>query len=367
MTGWPGRSLGHQASGVGSLRVDSLEVQIYSPHPLHGIPWHHLKIYQFTHPKVRVNFNVILHVNTVYIFYFRFQDTVTEQHGKYIIREELYELYTKSTSQPCSHVMFGSMLYKFFPTVTSSLVRIHKTPLRKKVYKGLFWKPSSESAASSQSLEDITHNLPRSSMIINKNDTLISFTVASHITTNGNIVQKLVTIYSDKTWILSIRGLPIDLSKLGICNTYCELSDLLTIVGKIQLCRGVQVRGNQVIPHSSVKEMISVVGDENSNAAHVRCHACTQVVAFSKKSGSDYTCSPCQRSLWSLDDLNNKEEVEDEDKVSLSIGDDKDMSVILEQVFPNAPAEMKDFLESQRSALKCSDSRGRRWSKQVIR
>ena len=261
--------------------------------------------------------------------------------------------------------MFGSVVRNFFPSIRISTVFDYTEKKHKSVYKGVSRNTLSPSEAIS--FADIRQKLPNNAMILHQDNMRIQFLLPSQTVCNGSIVMKEVEIRANEsTWSLTIRGKTIDLESIGISNIYNNtaqcLANILDIILKIKLCLGILVNSTrQVIPPSFKKEFVSVYGNENTGAPHLRSKACSQILAWTTRSEA---CIPCQKSISRVEKVNAEYW---ESALRLAEYDDKDMNDVFEEVFKGASSEMKEFLRCQHDMLQCSSGRERRWPKPVIR
>ena len=113
-------------------------------------------------------------------------------------------------------------------------------------------------------------------------------------------------------------------------------------------------------------EFTCIQYNENSGCQKVRSIDCEQILKWGADSKICRTCqykiSNCIKRERSLTE--NTENLIDSQE--LSTEDHRDLSLILNKIFPEAPSEMKTLLKAQHEALKSKSPNARRWSKDVI-
>ena len=311
----------------------------------------------------------------------------------------------------CDHIK------KLFPG--TKVANEYRKELGKKVtvYRGIYWKCMK--SPTNIDWTDIYTLLPRSSLLLsNTLSDEIRFALPSNVVTNGSIVMKEIMLEKKSTtWMLQVRGRVIGLEELGICHNFSltkeKIEDIINAVNAIEICTGLPTDSStNVQSGTSMKEMLSTVGNETSMKSVIRSSKCEQILTFTsqiktckkcrdlKAIKNDVKAKPIQENVQvginaksaveggtkakhveenacRVDNSNLEAEKEnivnkaDEKEVAHSSmfvheEDHSDLSKILESVFPNAPHKMKILLASQRAALLAKHPTSRRWSKEVI-
>ena len=233
----------------------------------------------------------------------------------HVIIEDLYDDYMTSCTDatPCTKMMFGIIVRKFYPNITISTARNRVRKITQSVYKGLS-RRTDNLERPILNLEYAMYYLPDNAMVTTRVDGHLIFSIPSNVVCNGNIVLKKIHVNLDhNVWSLHVRGKDINLQLLGVSNafdgTITGLHDSIDVVSKITICRGVPIsRKIKVIPASFRKEFVSDVGEENdvdeedTSTAHARAAACSQIINWSNQT---LVCTPCQRARLRLEVANN--------------------------------------------------------------
>ena len=255
-------------------------------------------------PACHVAYHVIFCFSTC-----RLQRWVQDDTNGHVIIEDLYHDYITSCTDatPCTKVMLGTIVRKFYPSIAISTVKDRVTKKTNSVYKGLS-RRTDNLERQILNLEYAMYYLPDNAMVTTRVDGHLIFSIPSNVVCNGNIVLKKIHVNLDHNeWSLRVRDKDINLQHMGVSNafdgTIPGLHDSIDVVSKITICRGVPLgSGNKVIPASSSKEFVYDVGEENTSTAHVRVAACSQVINWSNKT---LVCTPCQKAKSRLDLVNN--------------------------------------------------------------
>lgn len=277
---------------------------------------------------------------------------------------------------PVPITTLGKILVKLFPQLETAIKRCKETSKHQRVYKGIKLQKQSNIPAEIFS----TLSVPEGSFLLSRDPNVIKLGILSSIISNGNRLIIELEISPDM-FKFKIRGKNIKHELLGLDNKFIpndnKLKQLINLATKITICRGV-VKHMDLTPKNCFREMISLIGDENSGVEHFRwAKTCNEVVRWT---ATGTVCTRCQVQAKKIcttshpttvtADKHKEHPVQDlpqtTNAVCLDADTSEDMEDILKSVFPNAPLNMKTLLESQIAALSINDRRGIRWDKQVI-
>jgi hypothetical protein len=190
--------------------------------------------------------------------------------------------------------------------------------------------------------------------------------MATDIISNGNKVLKEIKLdFQNYKWSLKVRGKGINLEKLGISGHFdgtkeC-LDHILHMTNKLNICVGLPVGNKQQIPIHITTESITMEGDENSHEFRMRSKSCKEILSWFSTGKS---CRPCTKHLNSF----KNDKSTDDQVINLDNCGDSDLQIIFEQIFPDAPANMTDFLLTQHKILSAPLKHEKRvWEKSVIK
>lgn len=336
--------------------------------------------------------------------FFRLLLNITETPSGFISSDELcnklHHLQNNGKNS-LNVVVVGKIIKKLFTSANVTLKRSKTSGKHVRVYTGLSWKISTDTAIQWNQLPDL---IPRTSCCLQVAPDVFSFGIPDKLICNGNIIVKQVTLTKDTlTWKLKIRGKYIDLDKHGIDKhfqlTSESIDNILMVIDKLQLCIGSGCTDNEFLNNgvSFLQEWISVEGDENSSRLRVRSVQCSQILGW-YTTGFSETCRKCQiacckyrakrqkqeqsncvldANVLSINDINKYGDSDsgvlaaspstDSDHIDLSEEDNADLMSVMEKVLPNATEEMKVLLKAQHDALSAKTKQSHRWDKQVIR
>jgi hypothetical protein len=143
------------------------------------------------------------------------------------------------------------------------------------------------------------------------------------------------------------------------------MNKVLSIVDKLQICTGIPISDLSYLDwdmdnNTCFQEYVSNIADENSGSKVVRYKKCNQILGW-------FSCvSYCRACQIKIRRNRKQENTKEEENVIPNEEDQEDMSKILNRVFPNATADMKCLLESQRKILNCKDMKGMKWDKRIL-
>ena len=283
----------------------------------------------------------------------------------------------------------GRIIQKLFPSSVSKQERSKDDWSKKiRVFHGISFKGQTESV----NFEDISQ-LCANSFLIEKTSDHITMGLFTGYVMNGNrVVAEIVFRNETKTWAVSVYGKEVNLTRLGISNTFkldkSSIEQVIDTVKKFNYCLGVE-KVHESREKSFLKLLCSKSGDENSGKYIFKSIKCLGVKSFRSResTASCEECAKCDEDPKKevLCDNSAKkirieadEQCEDkltstlscdenlEQSVVLNESDHNDFSEILDRIFPNCTEPMKVFFTAQRDALKAKP-KGRRWNKDVIR
>ena len=143
------------------------------------------------------------------------------------------------------------------------------------------------------------------------------------------------------------------------------MNKVLSIVDKLQICTGIPISDLSYLDwdmdnNTCFQEYVSNIADENSGSKVVRYKKCNQILGW-------FSCvSYCRACQIKIRRNRKQENTKEEENVIPNEEDQEDMSKILNRVFPNATADMKCLLESQRKVFNCKDRKGMKWDKRIL-
>lgn len=306
---------------------------------------------------------------TYFLCFYSLYNTIEIDPDARVSTDNLLNLYQNAckahNSTPINNVHFGRLIKKMFPTV--HIVHTNDTKNRNSVhiYSGI-GIVNEVMTGEIMTLTELRSIVPSYAAIISSTENELVIGVWSDIITNGNAVVKYLT-FTTNTCTLKVRTNEIDLYCIGLTPKYnstkCSFLAILYIVSKIQVCFGKELPPElNNVSKCVIKEYVTIKGDDNSNSkAHYRSVKCLGVLTWEQ---IGKTCKKC---LSNLNVFNKKCNANDEKTVYLSLEDHNDLSKILTDIFPNASAEMKEFLQGQRQALLANGSKTRRWDKNMLK
>lgn len=191
----------------------------------------------------------------------------------------------------------------------------------------------------------------------------LHFSLPSCLFINNEIIMKTVKIENGQ-WQLTIKNKLIDLSTLGISDKFVYpsirgLENILTIVGKIEICRGIQI--SECVSHNSLTTIEKLKeGSSGEERDVLRSNHCKQVVPWGSRT---LVCLRCQtHSRLNVDHACARDE---EEEVVLSEEDSAILGDLLKKSFKNCSQDMQLLIQSQEEALKVHPN-GRRWRRELI-
>ena len=267
----------------------------------------------------------------------------------------------------------GRMIKKLFPRVKHSTKR--STEKNVTLYRGIRWNVDIPENEQQIELKDISQHIPRnlSASFVLQTDHSVLLVIPTDIVCNGSLMMKEVEI-EDKVWGLKVRGIKVDLNKIGIDDSYdgttSSLRQILHQVRQVKICRGSK-------DEMAFKELVYTAGNENEEEERSRCKNCMQCIPWLCVADA---CSKClvsankkkmyaRRKIYSQQNeeaetpVSSTNTEEPDDKIDLS---DADVSQFIEAIFPGASKEMKALLLTQRDALIAKDPHLRRWDSSFI-
>ena len=142
--------------------------------------------------------------------------------------------------------------------------------------------------------------VPPGSFLMSRGHNVMQLGILSSIISNGNRIIIELNITPD-TYAFRISGKKINNQILGLSDK-CQLNEakiklLVDLATKITICHGV-VKKIASIPNNCSREMISMIGDENTNIEHFRwAKACNEVVRWTALNN---VCRRCQKEASKL-------------------------------------------------------------------
>ena len=273
---------------------------------------------------------------------------------------DIADRYTSTDNTNVDLVRIGRIIRKLFPRIKTTYPRKKQTGKQETAYQYIEFRGEEQAEAVTLTIENITNYIPKHCAVLLHMNDKVTFTVPTQFLCNGNILSKKVTIHNSK-WNLSVRERDIELDTLEIDHifdwTIDGMNNVLSIVDKLQICTGIPISDLSYLNwdmdnNTCFQEYVSNIGDENSGSKVVRYKKCNQILGWF--SCVNY-CRACQIKIR----RNRKQEnTKEEENVILNEENQEDTSEILDRVFPNATADMKCLLESQRKALNCKDRKG---------
>ena len=203
--------------------------------------------------------------------------------------------------------------------------------------------------------------MDKSTILLVKTEHNATIGMLSSVVANGNHIFKEITLnFINNLWSLKVRGQQINLSNLGIVNTfkttYLGLKQILYITEKIKICIGLDIEDKKKIPIHIIHEKICVTPNEIS-MNKMSCSSCTGILGWLSAGDACYNC----RML-----LNKFKNSDQSNEINLNETDERDLDKILDTLFPQASPEMKSFLQTQYEVLKEKSVKRRRWNKNII-
>ena len=267
--------------------------------------------------------------------------------------------------------VLGRLVKKLYPSVKVVCARGKVSGKMAKSYKGLTWTKQPIALPEDQSTlwETVTQTLPRTTLVISHTNDVLQCAIPSRLIVSGNRVLKEYTLQrSTGEWFLKISGKTIQPIQIGLDSKCDNIKCVDAIVNSLKLCEGKDlVQLNiQTGLDKFVQEFTCIQGDENSGCQKIRSIECDQILKWGADSSICRTCQYNISNCMKRDKSLNEVDVNLADTQELSTEDHKDLSVILDKIFPEAPVEMKKLLNAQLEALKSKSPNARRWSKDVI-
>lgn len=290
---------------------------------------------------------------------------------------------------PLSSTILGKILQKLFPNACAITKRDKEKKTHARYYKNIVLAQTLTLYNSVLLHEIRDEELLPGSYIMSKTINYLKLGVESNVIVNGNRLMAELELSTD-SYAIKIRGKSIDHSLLSLDNGFqpCieNIKTLVNLTKQIPVCCGVQ-NDSEVLPSNCVREVISHIGDENSNRISIRCfEKCEQVL---KWTAGSLSCRQCQKAVWEVkrvgnivqgnseyndvSDADNRShtevisKTENECEIYLDDSSTDDLKPMLKYAFPHASKEMQVLLESQQSAMGKKDKRGHRWHPDVIR
>jgi len=228
--------------------------------------------------------------------------------------------------------------------------------LNQTVYHGLSLSPINEDA--SISFSEIENSCCKDDIeMLSKCDTKILFKQETGCVSNGNSVCKVLTFYSDGHFEITVSGKELNLSKLGIDNTFRlnkkSVSTVLSICQSVKLCNGQKLNKTVTVGRFHTLENWTCQGETYRS---VRSLSCLKAVPANRIS---FTCRVCQQQHGN-DNKENKDKHTDD-----NILNNESTEETIKRIFPSAPSQMINFLSTQAKNVGKSP-KGRRWSKDCL-
>ena len=308
----------------------------------------------------------------LHLLFFRLLSHLEEREHNYSVNSD--EILSTWNLMGDPNVL-GRLIKKLYPSVKVVCARGKVTGKMAKSYKGLAWIETSVETAEDQLQlwESIPHMLPRTTLVIHRTNEITECAIPSEVISYGNLILKEYVLERHSfQWFVKIRGRRIDPENLGVDCDFSNLKCVNAIVNSLKLCRGKSTTEANIQNGSDkfVTEFISLKGDENSGSMRIRSSECEQILKWGAESDICRTCqykiSNCLKVKKSKTEVDNNCLQGHEDTEELSKEDHKDLSLILNTIFPEASDEMKTLLNAQYEALRCKSPKARRWSKEVI-
>ena len=136
------------------------------------------------------------------------------------------------------------------------------------------------------------------------------------------------------------------------------MEDIVYIVKRLKICKGLIVNNKKTILINITVEVLQEVLQNNKESKRtyksMRCRTCLEVLNWLSTGNA---CIRCRKLLNSFKNPDQSKLINLEDST------DKDLSMILDNLFPGATPEMKMFLSCQRELLMANGAKQRRWDK----
>ena len=313
---------------------------------------------------------------------------IEEEESGSLTNTDIMNRYHETTSM--AHLprwALGRMIKRLFPKTRHSSKRSLDT--NHTIYRGIRWNVDGSENVPQIQLTDISAHIPRNvpAAVVCETEESVVLAITTNIVCNGSFLMKEVEI-KDNVWSLKIRGADVDLNKIGIDDSYdgtsSSLKQLLHQVNKIKVCQGTKEK-------TTIQELVCTPGDKVKTEERSRCKKCFQCIPWLAVSDACHNClvstnkkqmykrriksrivskSPQSVTPLITDEaptpVSSTKTNEPDNKVHLTESDNKDLSEILETIFPGASKEMKVLLQAQNDALKAKDPHLRRWDNSVI-
>lgn len=165
-------------------------------------------------------YNVVSHKVIIVTlgFNFRLNSTLKEDPNGRVASDELFYRYCTTTPVPVSRKKFGYVLKRVFPNITLTTVvgKINKKVVG--AFKGIALKEADERNAIG--LGDLVLHLPTYAILMSPCTTnSCTIGLKTGFLSNGNLVMKILKVCGS-TWSLTVRGVVVDLSTLGIDSKF---------------------------------------------------------------------------------------------------------------------------------------------------
>lgn len=238
--------------------------------------------------------------------------------------DRLYEDY----KQACTHAkedyftkgVFSKFIIQIFPY--SKISRIKRCGERIRQYVGI--DKATPTQSSSLFLTEIENHLDEECVLLSKSLVDAKIGVMSNITANGNRVIKEITLnFILKTWNLEVRGVTINLKTLGLLPefdlTLRSWRNILYVVKRIRLCKGLVVSDKKTIPIHITAEVIEDESkDDQISSRYMRCSGCLGVVSWI------FTGNACNRCRKLLNSFKNTDQTQQSKLINLGESIDRD-------------------------------------------
>ncbi|KAJ8313792.1 hypothetical protein KUTeg_008353 [Tegillarca granosa] len=288
---------------------------------------------------------------------------------------EVKNKYSVELQLEVTSMSIGNCISKKFPKVNVKNGRCKGNWSKvTKRYYGLKWK---NNLATETDSSIFACPIPEDFFVISKNTNSLNVGHFSNTMINGMKVLTETQLNHDNTWSLLVMGKIIDPSNLGIDSSF-SINTVFDIIRQLSYCEGVHEIDESKLGKDIFKEHVSPASDENSEKINYRSKHCYRVLPFKNSNRASKTCVKCKKlekpvketTQATIDTLNYNctdsiGECTDDQNLLLCKSDNNDMSIILNNVFPECSDKMKTFLLSQKMAMETNPN-GRRWDRDIV-
>ena len=220
-------------------------------------------------------------------------------------------------------------------------------------YKGLRLNFMKEQPCTTEALKKVASEY--GFFQLNDNGSTVQYAHLTGYHVNRNQQMKTITINNDNSFKVSVGGIPIDLSILGlndiILSNVTDARIIFNTVKQSNPCMGKSVNSKLNTTKFSAVQEWSRKDDENSCEIRLTSGKCHGIVPFTFYSNSCYKCQ--QQSFTEHKKTSENNTVTKEE--------------LIKTLFPGASEIMTNLLTIQSNICESSkDARGRRWSKDII-